>query len=497
MRRIASRNPSSRLIDSSVISERLVRFAPELHGHVSVNPAELAARADDFGHIVSRAPAAVVRPSEPEQVRQVVRFARSTGVTVAARGRGHSTGGQAQAEDGIVIDMTGLNAVTCGEGRSAWAQAGATWGDVATHALARGLVPPVMPDYPDLSVGGTLSVGGIGPESLRWGTLADSALELNVVTGAGELITCSERHHQDLFHGVLAGLGQLAIIVSARLQLVAALPQATQFRLLYERPTDLIRDLGRLTEVRTLDGLQGSGFAATRDALRARFGGVAQDLVGDRILFMIEATRYHGASRNGFEDHFGGDLCDVRRYRYLIRMSRMQHIERLSQLARRTDLWRARHPGTHLILPADRTEAVIDKLLGQLRPADLGEGRLLIHPLRRGPIGVPLMRTPDARDLFVLALEQHVPQRDDLNDALDRHRWIRQLGTRFGGHRYLIDFPLSTEDEARAHFGEHWEQFVALKERYDRLRLLAPSQGVFAPATPQLHSPDRDPVKAR
>ena len=52
----------------------------------------------------------------------------------------------------------------------------------------------------------------------------------------------------------------------------------------------------------------------------------------------------------------------------------------------------------------------------------------------------------------------------------------------FGGHRYLIDFPLGSEDEARAHFGEQWERFVALKERYDRLRLLAPNQGVFAPA---------------
>ena len=164
----------------------------------------------------------------------------------------------------MVIDMTGLDAITRGEGRSAWAQAGATWGDVATHAQARGLVPPLVPDFPDLSVGGTLSVGGIGPESFRLGTLADSALELYVVTGAGEFITCSEQRHQDLFHGVLAGLGQLAIIVSARLRLVPALPQATQFRLLYQQPTDLIRDLGRLTAVRTLDGLQGSGFAATR-----------------------------------------------------------------------------------------------------------------------------------------------------------------------------------------------------------------------------------------
>jgi hypothetical protein len=40
------------------------------------------------------------------------------------------------------------------------AQPGALWGAVATTALERSLIPPVMPDAMMLSVGGTLSAGG-------------------------------------------------------------------------------------------------------------------------------------------------------------------------------------------------------------------------------------------------------------------------------------------------------------------------------------------------
>jgi FAD/FMN-containing dehydrogenase len=38
--------------------------------------------------------------------------------------------------------------------------AGATWRDVLTVALPQGLTPPVLPEYLDLSVGGTIAAGG-------------------------------------------------------------------------------------------------------------------------------------------------------------------------------------------------------------------------------------------------------------------------------------------------------------------------------------------------
>ena len=48
---------------------------------------------------------------------------------------------------------------------------------MAKAALARGLTQPVMVDAPILTVGGTLSVGGTGEMSYRYGNQVDNVLE--------------------------------------------------------------------------------------------------------------------------------------------------------------------------------------------------------------------------------------------------------------------------------------------------------------------------------
>ncbi|RZS21174.1 hypothetical protein BHM03_00053779 [Ensete ventricosum] len=66
----------------------------------------------DYGGIIHGSPAAVFRPSSPEDIALLLKsmyyFPLHHDVTVAARGAGHSTHGQAQARDGIVVDMRSL-----------------------------------------------------------------------------------------------------------------------------------------------------------------------------------------------------------------------------------------------------------------------------------------------------------------------------------------------------------------------------------------------------
>ncbi len=45
--------------------------------------------------------------------------------------------------------------------------------------------PPVFTDYIELSIGGTLSLGGIGGTSYRYGVQVDNVLSLEVVTVMG------------------------------------------------------------------------------------------------------------------------------------------------------------------------------------------------------------------------------------------------------------------------------------------------------------------------
>jgi FAD/FMN-containing dehydrogenase len=68
-------------------------------------------RPDDFGHVVHKKPAAMLRPSNAQDIAKLVQFANRQGVKVAMRGQGHSFFGQTQVAGGVVIDSRSLNAM--------------------------------------------------------------------------------------------------------------------------------------------------------------------------------------------------------------------------------------------------------------------------------------------------------------------------------------------------------------------------------------------------
>ncbi|WP_246127713.1 FAD-binding protein, partial [Amycolatopsis rhizosphaerae] len=179
-----------------------------LDGALTTHPADLAAVADDWGHIVSHRPRAVLRPRSPADIAATLRFAGEHGIPVVPRGEGHTSYGQAQCPDGIVIAMSHLARIHHITPDRVTVDAGATWADLLTATLRHQLTPPVLTDYLGLSIGGTLSAGGIGGTSHRHGAQTDTVLELDVITGDGTQHTCSPHHDPDLFHAALAGLGR-------------------------------------------------------------------------------------------------------------------------------------------------------------------------------------------------------------------------------------------------------------------------------------------------
>ncbi|MFD5468787.1 hypothetical protein ACFWIQ_39210 [Kitasatospora sp. NPDC127059] len=64
-------------------------------------------------------------------------------------------------------------------------EARATWARPADTGPAIGRVPPVPPDHLHLSVGGTLSAGGIGGAVQHHGLQTDTVREVEGVTGTG------------------------------------------------------------------------------------------------------------------------------------------------------------------------------------------------------------------------------------------------------------------------------------------------------------------------
>ena len=184
---------------------------PSFDGILLLDDASLAAAADDFGHFVHRQPLAVLKPASVDDVVKLVQFARRNNINVAARGQAHSTQGQAQVEAGVVVDMSTLATVHEINSTNALVDGGARWLDVVTQTTPQGLTPPTLVDFLELTVGGTVSLGGIGSQAFRFGPNVDNVVELQVVTGEGKLVTCSPTNNKSLFDAARSGLGQFGL----------------------------------------------------------------------------------------------------------------------------------------------------------------------------------------------------------------------------------------------------------------------------------------------
>lgn len=190
---------------------------------------ESPAAADrDFGGLYSRRPLAVIRPSGADDVARVIAASLSTTLTVAARGNGHSINGQAMVDRGLIINMRStennhFKLRKINDSTYVDVSGGALWEDVLKRCVEEyGMAPRSWTDYLGLTVGGTLSNAGVSGQTFRYGPQTANIAELEVVTGRGEVVICSEKKNSELFFSVLGGLGQFGIITRARVLVQSA-----------------------------------------------------------------------------------------------------------------------------------------------------------------------------------------------------------------------------------------------------------------------------------
>ena len=85
----------------------------------------------------------------------------------------------------------------------------------------------------------------------------DQIIELRVITGDGNELTCSATSNPDLFNGVRAGLGQCGIITQATLRLVRAPERVRRYQLFYRDLASLTSDQRRVLTEQRFDQVQG------------------------------------------------------------------------------------------------------------------------------------------------------------------------------------------------------------------------------------------------
>lgn len=362
--------------------------------------------ADDFGHVVHRTPRAVVRPHDDDDVIAALR----SGLPVVARGCGHTQGGQAQT-DGLLLDMTDLRAIHEITDDRIVVDAGITWREVV-HAVP-GRTPPVLTDYLATTVGGTLSVGGIGGTSHRYGVQTDNVLALDVIMRAGELVRCSATTNADVFHAALAGYGRAGIIVRATLRLVPA-------------PAMVRRYVTPCPDLKTLAAQQRRLIAS------GEFAHVQGQIVAgpDGWLYLLETAAYHDAP-----DDPGADVTDLTYVEFADRLSGGE------ALLRETGEWLHPHPWWNGFLPDSTADDFLARLLNSLTPATLGaSGLVLTYPIHTAPLRTPQFQVPAEPVVWLVALLRTAPPDDPAtlaNLVADNDYWYGEA-VAAGGTVYPI-----------------------------------------------------------
>ena len=342
--------------------------------------------------------------------------------------------------------------------------AGVVWRDLLLTTVPAGLTPPVLTDYTRLTVAGTLSVGGISGRSYMHGAQVDNVLELQVVTGEGELVTCSESENRDLFEAVLAGLGLCAVIVRATIRLIPAGERARTLRLFYPDAPAMLADLRFLTGAERFDHIRGMSVATPAG-----------------FAFFIEATSFYTSAAELPENPTAGlnfipgsqQVEDMTYFEYTDLVVKL--IDQLNEAgSRRLPAPLAGHVRPRL---ADRRLRVADHRVARpfALPAGLADTLLPVRQIAAHPPAVPRARR---RDVLPLRHPAHHPARG-VDSVLAENRRLYEQSRDLGGKLYTISAVEMGPHDWQEHFRPFWGLLVSEKSKHDPDNVLGPGPGVF------------------
>ena len=94
-----------------------------------------------------------------------------------------------------------------------------TYEDLVAATLPSGQMPLVVPQLKTITLGGAVTGLGIESSSFRNGTPHESVVEMDVLTGDGQIVTCSRTQSSDLFYGFPNSYGTLGYALRLRIEL--------------------------------------------------------------------------------------------------------------------------------------------------------------------------------------------------------------------------------------------------------------------------------------
>jgi cytokinin dehydrogenase len=426
--------------------------------------AELQSVRQDFGHIVQGNTQTILQPKDTQELASILKSANQTGVSITPRGKGRSQSGQAVSSAGVALETCCLDSILYGDRQldEITCGAGATWRQVMAHCQSQGRLPFVMPLNLDLSLGGTLSAGGFGANSHRYGPAIAHVKTLEVVTGAGDLVTCSAESQPDVFHAALGGQGRCGIIGSATLALRPFKPNVRTYYLLYEDLEPWLADQQRLAQMPQVDYLEGFCSASVQ--------GLRKTAQGRRPFFHWQYGLHIGVEFDSSQIPQESPILEGLQHRRLLlveddlTIGYAARYDARFQAMRQSGAWEQAHPWFECMLPFDAAQRFILDALNLLPPY-FGDGHRVIM-LADTPSSDQFMR-PDASAAIFAILPTGISEAQ-LPEALEILATLNNRLMQCGGKRYLsgwLGHP--TEQFWQTHFGEQYKHWRAVKQILD------------------------------
>ncbi|MFD1039763.1 FAD-binding oxidoreductase [Virgibacillus byunsanensis] len=184
--------------------------------------------------LINRYPAAIFECKSEEDVVSAVIYAQKKNLEISVRGGGHHLAGTAVCDDGVMIDLSSMNAVAVDAKRGfVEVEGGATLADVDAETQHYGLATPTG-TVSKTGIAGLALGGGFGYLRGKYGLTSDNIISVRMVTAAGDVIYADKDEHPELFWAVRGGGGNFGVVTSFIFQLHAVGPEVLAIDVMYD-----------------------------------------------------------------------------------------------------------------------------------------------------------------------------------------------------------------------------------------------------------------------
>ncbi|GIJ40083.1 FAD-binding oxidoreductase [Micromonospora andamanensis] len=397
------------------------------------------------------------------------------------------------------LDVRGLGGVLTVDpvAGTADVQGMCTYERLVAATLPYGLMPLVVPQLRTITLGGAVTGLGIESTSFRNGLPHESVIELDVLTGSGEVVTARpDGPHADLYAAFPNSLGSLGYATRLRIELQPVRRYVALRNLQFTNLTALTEAIGEITATRrwageSVDAMDGVMFSPGEAYLV--LGSFTDDVpavsdyTGQEIYYRSLRQRTHDALT--IHDYlwrwdtdwfwcsaaFGAQHPVVRRlwparWRRSDVYHRIVRLEHRHRVAARIDRWRGQPARERVVqdveIPLDRTAEFLHWFA-----AGVGMTPVWLCPLRlREPAGPgsarswPLYPLRPGLDYVNIGFWGSVPIAEGAADG-DVNREIERAVSEKGGHKSLYSDAYYDRDSFdRLYGGGAWR---AVRDRYD------------------------------